>query len=47
MFSAMAEGFLFSVMPQITTIEILARTLGVSPGWLAFAEGSAKGKVNG
>lgn len=29
-------------MPQITTIEILARTLGVSPGWLAYGEGTAQ-----
>ncbi|MBL9006002.1 MAG: helix-turn-helix transcriptional regulator [Myxococcales bacterium] len=28
-------------MPQITTIEILARSLGVSPGWLAYGEGAA------
>lgn len=28
-------------MPQIDTIEVLARVLGVSPGWLAFGEGSA------
>lgn len=28
-------------MPQITTIEIVARALGVSPGWLAFGEGLA------
>lgn len=26
-------------MPQITTVEVLARALGVSPGWLAFGEG--------
>ena len=28
-------------MPQITTIEVLARALGVSPGWLAFGNGQA------
>lgn len=30
-------------MPQITTVEILARALGVSPGWLAYGEGAADG----
>jgi len=25
-------------MPQITTIEILARALGVAPGWLAYGD---------
>lgn len=28
-------------MPQIDTVEVLARVLGVSPGWLAYGEGSA------
>lgn len=28
-------------MPQITTVEILARALGVSPGWLAFGDGKS------
>ena len=27
-------------MPQITTVEILARALGVSPGWLAYGDGT-------
>jgi len=26
-------------MPQIDTIEVLARVLGVSPGWLAYGDG--------
>lgn len=26
-------------MPQIDTIEVLARALGVSSGWLAYGEG--------
>lgn len=26
-------------MPQIDTIEVLARALGVSAGWLAYGEG--------
>ena len=28
-------------MPQIDTIEVLARALGVSSGWLAYGEGVA------
>ena len=28
-------------MPQIDTIEVLARALGVSPGWLAYGDGPA------
>lgn len=28
-------------MPQIDTIEVLARALGVSSGWLAYGEGIA------
>ena len=26
-------------MPQIDTLEVLARVLGVSPGWLAYGDG--------
>ena len=28
-------------MPQIDTIEALARVLGISPGWLAYGDGVA------
>ncbi len=28
-------------MPQIDTVEVFARALGVSPGWLAYGDGSA------
>lgn len=28
-------------MPQIDTVEVFARALGVSPGWLAYGESTA------
>jgi transcriptional regulator with XRE-family HTH domain len=33
-------------MPQIDTIEVLARALGVTAGWLAYGEGIAQEWAN-